>query len=254
MAENPDVVRLLASVLLSGTEGSVLERLCVRARVGLGVDALAVTLLSVPDHRQVVCATDELVMVVEDQQFTSGDGPVIEAFRDDRVILVPDLRSEPLSRWPLFGEATAHGSRYTGAFAFPLVADLAGPIGVMAMYTYRARDLDAAAVAEAQLIAHALTLAVVHLSQHPPEDGGGGLGDALGGDPDGAVDGVVGASVTQWSGAEEVVYQAVGMVIAQLRTTPEEALARLRAHAFAGSSTLDQVAMAVVERRLALEA
>jgi hypothetical protein len=58
---------------------------------------------------------------------------------------------------------------------------------------------------------------------------------------------------SRWAGDEQVVYQAVGMVVAQLRVSPFEALARLRAHAFAEGRTLDEVAMAVVERRLLLE-
>ena len=60
-------------------------------------------------------------------------------------------------------------------------------------------------------------------------------------------------ALARWSGAEQVVYQAVGMVVARLRLRPYEALARLRAHAFATDTTLDEVAMAVVERRLRLE-
>lgn len=243
MAEDLSVIRLLASVLSAWPDASLPERLCARARETLGMDAVAVTLLSLPDHRSVVYATDEQVMLVEDVQFTSGDGPVVEAFRHSRAVLVPDLQAEALSRWPLFGEASRHAPRYSGAFAFPLVADLAAPIGVMTMYSHGPRPLDAAGVAEAQTIAHAMTLAVLHMPQHPPE----GLDE-------GTVPGTRDRLLAEWAGAEQVVFQAVGMVIAVLRIEPDEALARLRAHAFATGSTLDEIAMAVVERRLELEA
>jgi len=49
------------------------------------------------------------------------------------------------------------------------------------------------------------------------------------------------------------VYQATGMVMAQLGVGPAEALARLRAHAFAQGLTASQVAWSIVERELALE-
>jgi hypothetical protein len=48
------------------------------------------------------------------------------------------------------------------------------------------------------------------------------------------------------------VHQATGMVVAQLALPAEDALALLRAHAFAESATLDQIAVAVVERELQL--
>jgi hypothetical protein len=49
------------------------------------------------------------------------------------------------------------------------------------------------------------------------------------------------------------VYQATGMVMAQLDVDPPEALARLRAHAFAQDMTASEVAWAIVECRLELD-
>jgi AmiR/NasT family two-component response regulator len=49
------------------------------------------------------------------------------------------------------------------------------------------------------------------------------------------------------------VYQATGMVMVQLGVGPAEALARLRAHAFAQGLTASQVAWSIVERELSLE-
>ena len=47
-----------------------------------------------------------------------------------------------------------------------------------------------------------------------------------------------------------VVYQATGMISVQLGVSLEEALARLRAHAFVGSTAIGDVAAEVVNRRL----
>jgi hypothetical protein len=54
---------------------------------------------------------------------------------------------------------------------------------------------------------------------------------------------------TIWS-ARDRINQGTGMVVAQLAISPEDALALLRAHAFAQEATLDEVATAVLEKRL----
>jgi hypothetical protein len=46
------------------------------------------------------------------------------------------------------------------------------------------------------------------------------------------------------------IHQATGMVMAQLRVTSVDAIAVLRAHAYAGDLTLDDVARRVLERSL----
>ena len=56
-----------------------------------------------------------------------------------------------------------------------------------------------------------------------------------------------------WSDDHAQVYQATGMVSAQRDVGLEEALAVLRAHAFGQDLTLDEVAAAVVARRLRLD-
>ena len=46
------------------------------------------------------------------------------------------------------------------------------------------------------------------------------------------------------------VHQATGIVVAQLAIAPDDALALLRAHAFAENATLDEIARVVVDRQL----
>jgi AmiR/NasT family two-component response regulator len=52
-----------------------------------------------------------------------------------------------------------------------------------------------------------------------------------------------------WSARAEV-HQATGMVIAQLRMPADDALAILRAHAYANDTTLADIAHQVVTRQL----
>ena len=59
---------------------------------------------------------------------------------------------------------------------------------------------------------------------------------------------------TQLASLERVeVYQATGMIMGALDVDPTEALVRLRAHAFAHSTTAAQVAAAIVNRWLSLD-
>ena len=62
------------------------------------------------------------------------------------------------------------------------------------------------------------------------------------------VTGLVDVSETRFE-----VYQAQGMVMVRLGVTADEALARIRAHAYLHDQTLVEVAEAIIARRLALE-
>ena len=50
--------------------------------------------------------------------------------------------------------------------------------------------------------------------------------------------------------ARAKIHQATGMVIAQLKVSPDDALILIRAHAYAQGTTVAAVASALVERRL----
>jgi hypothetical protein len=75
--------------------------------------------------------------------------------------------------------------------------------------------------------------------------GSGGVDDAGRADPHGWLSG------SQLHRTE--VYQATGMVLAQMEVTPEVALSALRAYAFAHDRTIVEVAREVVARRLRFE-
>lgn len=62
--------------------------------------------------------------------------------------------------------------------------------------------------------------------------------------------GVADGSTTEATLGRAEIHQATGMVIAQLALTAVDALARLRAHAFASNRRLDDVAHDVIEQRL----
>jgi hypothetical protein len=201
---------------------------CNAAALRLGVDGASVTAMSGPDLREPLFASDELSALLEELQFTAGEGPAAEDFRLGAPVLIADLESAA-SRWPGFvPEAVAVGAR--AMFALPLQAG-AIRVGVLSLYRALPGPLSAGELADVLVFADvALQLLL---------DASSGISGSPGYRP---LDGL--------SDRRAVVYQATGMISVQLGVSLEAALARLRAHAFAASAPLGAVAGDVVSRRL----
>jgi hypothetical protein len=118
-------------------------------------------------------------------------------------------------------------------FAFPLVQG-AIRVGVLGLYRETPGSLSPGALADVLVCADAALLLLLN-----SRAGVDGNGDGL--------------PLDDWSEDHARVYQATGMVSAQRGTGLEEALAVLRGYAFSHDLTLDEVAAAVVSRRLRLE-
>ena len=57
--------------------------------------------------------------VIEELQYTLGEGPYVDAYRQDTVVAEPDLADPVTRRWPIFTPpALAAGAR--AVFGFPL--------------------------------------------------------------------------------------------------------------------------------------
>jgi GAF domain-containing protein len=168
------------------------------------------------------CASGPVSELLDDLQFTLGEGPCIEAFERDRIVLEPDLASPAKPRWSAFTpRALDVGVR--AVFGFPVRA---GTITVGSLNLHRdvPGPLTAAEHDDAVTLADMAAVAVL-ASQGSEVD----LHVRL------------------------VVHQASGMVSEQIGTTVADALARLRAHAYAEDRPLDDVAIDVVARRLRFE-
>jgi ANTAR domain len=205
-----------------------LAALC-RAAVGrLGVDGASVTAVSGPAVREPLSATGELSARLEELMFTTGEGPGAEDFMFGSPMLIPDLE-QVTERWPGFvPAAVAAGAR--ALFAFPLQAGTIR-VGVLSLYRAQPGPLTPQRLADALVFADiALQLLL---------DAAAGISGLAGYQP---LDGL--------SDSRVEVYQATGMISVQLGVTLEEALVRLRAHAFAVGTPLDDVARDVVRRLL----
>jgi hypothetical protein len=205
-----------------------LASLC-RAAVGcLAVDGAGVTAVSGPAVSEPLSVTDELSARLEELLFTTGEGPGAEDFMFGSPMLIQDLESVT-ERWPGFvPAAVAAGAR--ALFVFPLQA---GAIRMGVLSLYRAQPGPLAP----QQLADALVFADIALQLLLDSSSGiSGLADYH------PLDGL--------SDSRAEVYQAVGMISVQLGVSLEEALVRLRAHAFAASTPLGDIASAVVGRLL----
>lgn len=195
-----------------------------------GLTGVGLVVMTGAGVRAPVCATDEVCGHMERLQFTLGEGPGMDAFRDAGPVLAADLaHADYVRRWPGFArEAELLGVR--AMFAVPLQVG-AIRVGVLEMYRETPGPLSEKEVADALLFAHAATVVLL----------------------DGYVDGHRDAGMAYGAGLvpyRAEVHQATGMVMAQLRVSLEEAFVRLRARAYAEGRAVEGVARDVVERRL----
>jgi hypothetical protein len=208
-----------------------LAALCRAAVDRLGVDGASVTAVGGPAVREPLAATDGLSARLEELLLTTGEGPGAEDFMFGSPVLIPDL--EPAAeRWPGFAPS-AVGAGAQALFAFPLQA---GAIwaGVLSLYRAAPGPLTPQQLADAPVFSDiALQLLLDSASGISGLDGYRPL-DSL-------------------SGSRAEVYQATGMISVQLGVSLEEALVRLRAHAFAADTPVDDITGDVVRRLLRFE-
>jgi hypothetical protein len=191
-----------------------------------GIDGAAVAVMTGPDARQTVHASDGVIAAVEDLQFLQGQGPCWDAFATASPVLVDDLRQvQHRLRWPAYLPAvTALG--VSAIFALPL-AVTGVVLGVLDLYRTTPGPLPAEQLAAAGAYATAAGYALLNT-------------EALTADPE----------LTAQSWHRDEIYQAVGFVIGQLSVNSDEALLLLRAHSYARNRDLDDVCHDVVAGRL----
>lgn len=240
MAEPGPVTRALIQIVGTHVDDRDLAaRICAACVAGLDVDGASISLLPASTARVTLWATDATAAMLEDLQFDLNEGPGMDAAVLASPVLVSDLtRHGEASRWPIFADAVSARTRVRALFALPLQWG-AVRIGVLQLYRIGPGGLPEAQRADA--LAAADTAAVMMLALHttPGHVNGGGDGS---GDGDGWLDPAVSHRAE--------IHQATGMVLAQLGVNPTEALARMRAYAFAAQRPLGDVARDVVSGRL----
>jgi hypothetical protein len=126
-----------------------------------GIDGAAVAVMTGPDARQTVHASDGVIAAVEDLQFLQGQGPCWDAFATASPVLVDDLRQvQHRLRWPAYLPAvTALG--VSAIFALPL--GVTGVVlGVLDLYRTTPGPLPAEQLAAAGAYATAAGYALLN--------------------------------------------------------------------------------------------
>jgi len=232
-----DAVRaidVIAEVVRDARPGETPARLCAAAVKLLPVVGASVSLRSsgMPIR---LAASNALASYLAETQTTLGDGPWLYAYQTGTPVLACDLTGgRDLHRWPVFaGQARAVGVQ--AVYSMPLGSDDGLTVGTLDLYRDTPGDLTEDELRRAQLVAAVMTLALTALPRE--ESGSGGEEDWLGG----------------LATEHDEVYQAIGMVMAQLAVDAEEASARLRARAFAQGRTAIEVAHDVISHRERLD-
>src|SRR5258707_8733847 len=93
------LLRILTE-LEAGTRSSV--RLCEVSTRITGVTGAGIMLMSGDVPQGSVCSSDGVSALIEDLQYTLGEGPCVDAYRHDRVVAEPDLADPGTPRWLAF--------------------------------------------------------------------------------------------------------------------------------------------------------
>lgn len=205
--------------------GQALCAVCVRGFPG--VDGAALTFFGESSAQELVGASDQWAAGIEEAQYTLGEGPGVAAFGLGGPVLVPDLTVDEV-RWPAFA-AAAQEEGLAAAFVFPLHIG-AIQLGTLALYRRRPGALSSGVVLDAAVLADLVSH--VLLAQN----------EQMGGEEQ-----------ARMETSYQNVNMATGMLAVQLRISLEDALLRLRAHAFAADRSILDVAGDVLARRIPLD-
>ncbi|NEN05429.1 GAF and ANTAR domain-containing protein [Diaminobutyricibacter tongyongensis] len=218
-----DAVQSLSQAFENGTS------FCTPFLDALPVSHAAVSTLGPPFGSETVCASDDEAARLDELQIDFGIGPGWDALATKAPSIDFDQHDESTSRWPLLQEAIGRAGIHA-VYAFPLTF---GPlnVGAVDLYATTPAPMTPALISQALVLADVVATQVVRLAMHrlPVTDD------------------------DNWEKADfsrREVHQATGMIIAQMQLSADNALALLRAHAFASGRTVRETAADLVGRRM----
>jgi GAF domain-containing protein len=226
-------LRILTQLVGRGAFGLETKRLCEVCAEVIGTTGAGIMLMSGDLPGGAVCTTDQVSKLIEDLQFTLGEGPCVDAFSQDRPVMEPDLTKPEVPRWMAFSvPVIAAGVR--AVFGFPLQVG-AVRLGALNLYRDQPGPLSDEQHADALVMADVSAAAVLMMQANAPP-------------------GRLGVELELGADFRYVVHQAAGMVAAQLEVSIGQAMIRLRGYSFANDRPLTDVAQDVVARRLRFNA
>jgi hypothetical protein len=226
-----DRLRRILAELSDGEGAWSPARLCGVCPGIVGVNGAGVMLMSGDIPRGSLCTTDEVSYLIEELQYTLGEGPCVDAYRRDQVVAEPDLADPVTRRWPAFTPpALRAGVR--AIFGFPLRVGTVH-LGALNLYRDSPGPLTGDQHADALVVAEVTARWVLEAQAGTPPD-------------------TLAAELEAGADFHFAVHNAAGIVSVQEGISVTEALIRLRAFAFSGDRLLADVARDVIARRLRL--
>ncbi|MEU7230322.1 GAF and ANTAR domain-containing protein [Streptomyces chrestomyceticus] len=209
------------------TDGFTLTTACRACADDLDADFAGTTLITAGELRLLAGATDERARLVEDAQLVTGEGPCVDACTHREPVDITDLQHAH-TRWPAYAPiACEQGAR--SVLALPLTV---GSLTIGALDLYRCTPAPFTPEQQARAGAYARIIALLALDEHPhllttpnrpPQRGP--------------------------QGYPPTVHIAAGILAAKYGLTPDDALARLRAHSFRRSQPLLHTAQHVLDHQ-----
>ena len=224
--------RILAELSAGGADVWSSARLCRGCVKIVGVDGAGIMLMSGDIPRGSLCSTDAVSHLIEDLQYTLGEGPCVDAYQQDRVVAEPDLSDPVALRWLAFTPpALEAGVR--AVYGFPMRSG-AVRLGALNLYRDWSGPLTDDQHADALVLADLAARWVMEAQAGAPPD-------------------VVAQELETGADFHFAVHNAAGIVSVQQGISVTDALVRLRAYAFSHDRLLADVAADVVARRLRLQ-
>lgn len=222
------LLRILARMSSARDRSTGAARLCAVCADVTDMSGAGIMLMTDDRPQASLCSTDAVSALIEDLQFTLGEGPCVDAHRDRLPVAEPDLARPAVVRWSAFGTgAVEAGAR--AVFGFPIAVG-AVRLGALNLYRDRPGVLSPRQHEDAEIVAGVVGRAIVNMQVDADH---GGLGRDL-----------------EAADFRFVVHQAAGMVSVQLGIPVDDALVRVRAHAYVHELSVIEVARDVVNRRI----
>jgi hypothetical protein len=222
--------RILAE--LSGGQGAWSgARICGVCPAIVAVNGAGIMLMSGDLPRGSFGTTNEVSQLIEELQYTLGEGPCVDAYQQDQVVAEPDLADPVTSRWVAFTPpALTAGVR--ALFGFPLRIGTVR-LGALNLYRDRPGPLSDEQHADALVLASLAARWILDAEARAPAE----------------------TMPTELETADFhfVVHNAAGMISVREAISVTDALIRLRVYAFSHDRPLTDVAQGVIDRTLRLE-
>jgi hypothetical protein len=223
------LLQILARLAEKGSSFPSTVSLCSVAVDVSGTSGAGIMLNVGEEARGTLYSSDEVSALIEDLQFTLGEGPCIDALDYNRPVLEPDLVSPAIQRWTIFTpQAIAGGAR--ALFGFPLTVGSIR-LGALNLYRDQTGPLSDQEHADSLVMAGLIARTILSIQADSPP-------------------GVLATQLETGANLRLGVHQASGMVSVQLGISVSDALILLRGYSFRMDISIDEVANRVVDRRL----